>query len=134
MLEITNEGRVEGRTKTPRSRRTISLDAWCVDIITTRQNGAQPTDFILGIGGKELAPSRVTHVYHRLPDRLGIKATRVHSLRHFNATQMLAYRVPLPDVAARLGDDPNTILANYAGVIAGADQKAADLMGSIFAP
>lgn len=131
MLEINGGGRVEGRTKTDRGRRTISLDAACIDIIVRRQKGAQPDAFILGTGSNSLAPVRLTHVYHRLADRLGIKATRVHSLRHFNATQLLANRVPLPDVAARLGDDPKTILSNYAGVIAGADQKAADLMGSI---
>jgi integrase len=130
MMEL-NGGRKEGRTKTPRSRRTISLDAQCVEIITRRQKSAGPTDFILGTGQKSLAPVRVTHVYHRMADTLGIKATRVHSLRHFNATQLLAHGVPLPDVAGRLGDDPKTILSNYAGVIAGADQKAADLMGTI---
>lgn len=50
----------------------------------------------------------------------------LHTLRHTAATLMLTAGVPLHVVAARLGDDPKTVLSTYAHLLPHSDAAAAD--------
>jgi integrase len=62
--------------------------------------------------------------------RLGI-ATHLHALRHYSATELLTSGVDLRTVAGRLGHGGGaTTLKVYAAWVAGADRKAAELLGS----
>lgn len=56
--------------------------------------------------------------------RLGLRYRNPHQTRHSVATALLAAGVPLPDVAAYLGDTPETILRTYCHPT-GADPAAA---------
>ena len=49
----------------------------------------------------------------------------LHVLRHTAATLALTHGVPVHIVAARLGDDPKTILGTYAHLLPQSDELAA---------
>ena len=77
-------------------------------------------------------PHRVTLAFIRLCDELGIRGVRLHDLRHFTATQMLASGVPVKTVAGRLGHaNAATTLNVYAHALESSDADAAHLLGSI---
>jgi integrase len=55
---------------------------------------------------------------------------RLHSLRHFVATQLLAEGVPLPTVSRRLGHRRTSTTSDiYAAFIPASDRDAATIMG-----
>jgi integrase len=52
-------------------------------------------------------------------------------LRHTAATLALTEGVPVHIVAARLGDDPNTVLSTYAHLLPQSDELAADRVAAL---
>jgi integrase len=77
-------------------------------------------------------PHRATLAFKRLCDELGVTGVRLHDLRHFTATQMLAAGVPVKTVAGRLGHaNAATTLNVYAHALESSDAEAAHLLGSI---
>jgi hypothetical protein len=75
--------------------------------------------------GRALIPNRVSLVFLRLRKATGIPIGSIRCLRHASATLALLGRVPMHVVAARLGDDPKTVLASYAKLQATSDGEAA---------
>jgi integrase len=64
--------------------------------------------------------------------RLRMRSTRLHALRHYSATELLAAGVDLRTVAGRLGHgDGTTTLRTYAAWVAEADRRAAEQMAEI---
>ena len=84
-------------------------------------------------GTRPLRPGSVTQRYRRLATRLGLRSTRLHSLRHYTATELLAAGVDLRTVAGRLGhsDGGATTLRIYAGRVVAADRRAALTMADL---
>jgi integrase len=61
--------------------------------------------------------------------KVGLKGVRFHDLRHSNASQLLRQGVPVKVVSARLGHSNATVTLNtYAHVLAGDDERAAEIM------
>jgi integrase len=59
---------------------------------------------------------------------------RLHDLRHFTATRLIAAGVPVRTVSGRLGHaNPSTTLSVYAHFVEASDQAAASVMGDILA-
>jgi integrase len=54
-------------------------------------------------------------------------------LRHTSATLALTSGVPVHIVAARLGDDPNTVLSTYAHLLPQSDELAAERVAAALA-
>lgn len=71
--------------------------------------------------------------FRRLRDELGLDDVRLHDLRHFVATTLLAAGVDLRTVAGRLGHagGGRTTLAVYAHFQQAPDRVAADLLGKL---
>lgn len=77
-------------------------------------------------------PDRVTLAFRRAADRLGLYGVRLHDLRHFSATQLLAAGVPIKSVSARLGHaNATTTLNVYAHQIETVDERAAEVLAGL---
>jgi integrase len=71
-------------------------------------------------------PNWVTKTFIALRDQAGLAGYRLHDLRHFMATEMLAAGVPIPIVSARLAHArASTTLNVYAHAVPGGDRQAA---------
>jgi len=132
-------GIVEKDTKTHAVRR-LSLDRGTVaalrrhrDVCRARATAAGATlaadAFVLSDaadGHTPWRPNRLTQAFARLRSRLGLDGVRLHDLRHFQATELIAAGVDVRTVAGRLGHaDPSTTLRVYAAFMEPADQAAA---------
>jgi len=75
-------------------------------------------------------PDTVTQRYGRNAQRLKLSSTRLHSLRHYSATELIAAGVDLRTVAGRLGHGSGgaTTLRVYSAWSPGADERAATVV------
>ena len=76
--------------------------------------------------GGPVHPQRLTHWFRERRKAAGIPSGTLHVLRHTAATLALTSGVPLHIVAARLGDDPKTVLSTYAHLLPQSDELAAE--------
>jgi integrase len=84
-------------------------------------------------GAHPLKPHSVRQRYRRLAQRLQLRSTRLHALRHSSATELIAAGVDLRTVAGRLGHGGGgvTTLRVYAAWVDEADRRAADTIAGI---
>jgi integrase len=83
-------------------------------------------------GSTPWLPNRVTKAFLRHLRRAGVGRFRLHDLRHFMATQMLAYGVAVVTVSQRLGHArASTTLNVYGHCIPGADRDAAHFISDL---
>ncbi|MHB1911874.1 MAG: tyrosine-type recombinase/integrase [Acidimicrobiales bacterium] len=130
-------------TKT-HAERGVGLDADTAELL--RQHRARVVELGLAAGqapgpvdfvferepgcGEPLPPDRLTQAWHRLCLEAGVTA-RLHDLRHLQASLLLDAGEAVTTVAARLGHrDTATTLKVYGHLMPGADQRAAELVGS----
>jgi len=139
-------GIAEKDTKTHGQRR-IALDAHTVELLTEHRDRLGTRLETLGVAlsgdtylfsgapdnSAPLLPRSVTQRYRRMALRLNLRSTRLHSLRHYSATELIAAGVDLRTVAGRLGHGSGgaTTLKVYAAWVQEADRKAADTMAAI---
>jgi integrase len=78
-------------------------------------------------------PDHVSREFRRLRDKAGVPSTvRLHDLRHFVATELLAAGVPLKVVSERLGHRQlSTTADTYGHYVPAADKEAADVMARL---
>ena len=86
--------------------------------------------FCDGLGGP-FRPERLTEWFGRHRKAAGIPTGTLHTLRHTAATLALTSEVPVHIVAARLGDDPNTVLSTYAHLLPQSDELAAERVAAL---
>jgi integrase len=74
-------------------------------------------------------PDSVTHRFSRLAKQLGLR-TRLHDLRHYAATQLIAGGVGLRTVSGRIGHAGGgaTTLRVYTHFLAAADRQAVEVL------
>ncbi len=85
--------------------------------------------------GDKIHPDTVTGWFKEFAQRQGWKNITVHSLRHTNASLLIANHTPTTTVSKRLGHaNTNTTNQIYAHAIRSADEKAADMLGDILVP
>lgn len=132
--------------KTRHSIRTIALAPATVELLVAQRRrledlarsagGIYPGDGFLfpatPDGDRPLRPDTWTHRYGRIRDELGL-AVRLHDLRHFVATTLLAGGVDLATVAGRLGHGGGgkTTLAIYGHLLEEPDRVASELMAGV---
>jgi integrase len=79
-----------------------------------------------------LVPGSVTKRFQTLRASLGFGDMRLHDLRHFTATRLIAAGVPVRTVSGRLGHaNPSTTLSVYSHFVQASDQDAASVMGEL---
>ncbi len=78
-------------------------------------------------------PDATTRDFGGLLQKAGVTGVRLHDLRHYVATQLLASGTDVRTVAGRLGHrNPATTLNVYSHFVPQADQQAAEALGAIF--
>lgn len=86
-------------------------------------------------GAVPWAPDHATKTFQRFRDDAGLGTVRLHDLRHFAATSLLAAGVPVRTVSGRLGHaNAATTLGVYAHFIEASDQAAAAILAGSLAP
>ena len=134
----TSGGVTFGPPKSARSRRTIALDPETVAALRAHREtqllerdfaGPAYVDrdlvFADSLGGL-IHPQRLTEWFRKHRKAAGIPTGTLHTLRHTSATLALTAGVPVHIVAARLGDDPTTVLSTYAHLLPQSDEIAAE--------
>lgn len=135
------------RPKTRGSVRTISLSLATVELVRSQRRrldelalaggGRYPDDgFVFPArpeGDRPLRPDAWTRRFGRLRDDLGLDSVRLHDLRHYVATSLLAAGVDLATVAGRLGHGGGgkTTLAIYSHFLAEPDEVASEVMAKL---
>ena len=77
-------------------------------------------------------PNWVTRNFAILRSSIDMTQIRLHDLRHFAATRMMAAGVPIRRVSGRLGHaNPSTTLGVYAHFVQASDRDAANILGGI---
>lgn len=137
---------VEQGTKIHQSRR-ISLDATTVAALKAHQlrmteraraasAGISSGGFVFSgavDGSSSWHPDSTSRAFRRICQQAGITGVRLHDLRHYVATRLLAAGVDVRTVAGRLGHrNPSTTLNVYSHFVPEADRDAADELGRIF--
>ena len=145
LVDCADGGYVEKDTKTHAARR-IALDASMVKSLRAHKQRQAERALIGGvrIGGQTRVfsyepdgsvpwrPDGVTARFVRLRDGLGFTGVRLHDLRHFVATRMLAAGVPVPTVSGRLGHaNSSTTLNVYSHFLEASDREAAEALGRL---
>jgi integrase len=145
IVDGNNNELIEKGTKTHASRK-VSIDPMTMVVVDAQQERCEERSKECGSkfsrnnfmfagtldGSLPWRPHRVTLVFGRLCRELGIEGVRLHDLRHFTATQMLAAGVPVKTVAGRLGHaNAATTLNVYAHALESSDIDAAHLLGRI---
>jgi len=137
---------IEQSTKTHQSRR-ISLDAGTVSTLERHRelmiDSAQiagsaltPDGFVFSHsvdGSSPWHPDSTSRAFRRICQQAGVTGVRLHDLRHYVATRLLAAGVDVRTVAGRLGHrNPSTTLNVYSHFVPETDQEAAEALGRIF--
>jgi integrase len=82
-------------------------------------------------GSKPIDPDGITHRFQRLARRLGVRC-RLHDLRHFMVTQLVAGGVDWRTVSGRAGHaDGHMTLSTYAHFQQAQDRQAAEFMDQL---
>ena len=83
--------------------------------------------------GEPIYPKSLTAMFARARKAAGVSTGTLHTLRHTAATLALTADPPTPlhIVAARLGDDPTTLLRTYAHLLPRSDAAAAEAIAAI---
>jgi integrase len=132
-----------GPPKSARSDRTIALDSETVDALRHHRElqllerdlaGPVYEDHDLVFPdelGRPIYPKLLGDRFVKARKAAGVNTGTLHTLRHTSATIALTEGVPLHVVAARLGDDPKTILATYAHLLPRSDAEAAAVVAAV---
>jgi integrase len=137
---------IEHGTKTHQSRR-ISLDAGTVAALRAHEalmieralgtsSTITPDSFVFSHsvdGSSPWHPDSTSRAFRRVCQVADVKNVRLHDLRHYVATRLLAAGVDVRTVAGRLGHrNPSTTLNVYSHFVPETDQEAAETLGRIF--
>lgn len=145
-ISQTRAGLTRKATKSEKGRR-VSLDPYTLTLLAEHRNQREElcTEFGVELTADSCLfspdpdsavpwpPRSISQRYRTMAKRLGLRSTRLHSLRHYSATELLAADVDLCTVTGRLGHGSGgaITLKVYAGWVDHADRKAAETMAGI---
>ena len=145
-ISQTRAGLTRKATKSEKGRR-VSLDPYTLTLLAEHRNQREElcTEFGVELTADSCLfspdpdsavpwpPRSISQRYRTMAKRLGLRSTRLHSLRHYSATELLAADVDLCTVTGRLGHGSGgaITLKVYAGWVEHADRKAAETMAGI---
>lgn len=137
--------------KDPKSHqiREVAIDPQTIGLL--REHRADQCDYVTGLwselapnafvladllddasGATPLRPNRLTQAFGRITERVpGASGVRLHDLRHWFASTQLDAGEPLPAVAARIGDNVETLAKVYAHKGRRGDDDAAQAIANL---
>jgi integrase len=142
---ISRDGVVVKETKTDRPRQ-IAIDRATAEVLATHRTAMTERAELCGValvrdafvfsyeadGSRPWRPDSVTRRFNSLRDEVDLAHVRLHDLRHYVATRLIANGVDIRTVATRLGHaSPTTTLNTYTHFVSDADREAADLLASL---
>ena len=145
IVEVPGGGAFEKDTKTHQVRR-MALDPATVDILRAQRAlsiefaefaDTEITDesFIFSLepdGSAPWLPGYVSSHFTKLRTSVGLEGVRLHDLRHFAATRLMAAGAPVRTVSGRLGHaNPSTTLSVYSHFVQSSDREYADILGAL---
>lgn len=146
-LYLSGKGVFEDETKNETSERCMKVSDDVITILRVwRAEQArqrlkmgdqwQDTDRLFTAwNGAPIRPDVITAWFHRFVTKNGLPPVHIHSLRHTNATLLIAAGTNLTTVAARLGHANTTTTSKiYAHAIKSADEAAAEVLQDILHP
>ncbi|KNZ41391.1 tyrosine-type recombinase/integrase [Acetobacterium bakii] len=141
---IPGEGLFEGDTKTFKSKRSIKLPDFIFDLLKAHRvwqleerlkvgDRWNDNDYVFTRwNGQPMSLDTIGAYLKKFTDKHGLKPVHLHSLRHTNASILIASGVDLKTVSSRLGHSNLSTTGNiYAHVINSADAKASDALDNI---
>ncbi len=146
-LYLSDRGVFDDDTKTNSSKRVIKVPTVAVEML--KEHKRQQITERLKLGdkwvesnkvftqwnGKPIHPDTITGWFARFIKRHDLPPIHLHSLRHTNATLLIAAGTDLRTVSKRLGHSNMTTTANiYTHAIKSADERASELLGDILNP
>ncbi|MBR3803235.1 MAG: tyrosine-type recombinase/integrase [Clostridia bacterium] len=144
-LYLSNRGVFDNDTKTESSHRVIRLPESA--LLLLKEHKREQATQRLKIGdkwinsgkvfttwdGKPIHPDTVSGWFHNFVRRHNLPEITVHSLRHTNATLMIANGTDIKTVSKRLGHANITTTGNiYTHAIKTADERAAEALQDLF--
>ena len=141
IVRVPGESLLDKATKTHAKRR-VAVGADTVELLSAHRLAQAKDALACGTtlaadayvfshvpdGSAPINPDGITHRFRRLARRLGVRC-RLHDLRHFMVTQLVAGGVDWRTVAGRAGHaDGHMTLATYAHFQQAQDRQAAEFM------
>lgn len=146
-LYLTDRGVFDDSTKTESSKRVIKIPGAALEILKEHKIQQAKEYFKLGDlwvksnkvftqwNGKPIHPDTITGWFSRFIKKNNLPPIHLHSLRHTNATLLIASGADLRTVSKRLGHSNMTTTSNiYTHAIKSADERAAELLNDILHP
>lgn len=146
-LYLTGKGVFTDETKNFTSKRVIKLPLAVMDLLHIHKAAQGVERFRHGdawqesgklftqCNGKPIHPDSVTSWFHDFIERNNLPDACLHSLRHTNATLLIASGTDLRTVSKRLGHAQLSTTGNiYTHAIQTADERAADTLNDMLKP
>ena len=145
-LYLPDKGVFTDTTKNTTSDRAIKVSAATFDLLREYEAWQAEQRMLIGDqwqqsdrlftawNGKPMHPDTLTRWFHKFVRKNKLPQVSIHSLRHTNATLLIANQIPITTVAKRLGHaNASTTSKIYAHAIQSADAAAAEALDIILA-
>lgn len=139
LLNIKGQGVVEGKVKTTRSKRTVSLPEECFELLKHYKVLQSERKSMLGKAWKEspyvfkmvtggcMKPDWLSKTWKTFLDNNDMRSIRLHDLRHTCATYLLSIGTPIATVSRKLGhSDIYTTYNTYTHSLEKDDKEAVE--------
>ncbi len=139
-LYLPDKGIYEDTTKNKSSERIIKIPSAMIELLKEykKQTDCDDSDsdkVFKALDGSPLHPDTLTGWFHKFIKKNDFPPISIHSLRHTNATLLIAGGTDIKTVANRLGHSTPSVTSNiYAHAIKSADEVAAEKLNNIFSP
>lgn len=150
-LYIPTKSIFDDKTKNATSARTIKVSSNVIELLKEWKKQQALTALLIGSAwkgergqtgkiftkqdGTPIHPDYVTKYFKDFIERNALPSVTVHSLRHTNASLMIASGVDIRTVSKRLGHAQTSTTTNiYAHALRSADERASELIDNILTP
>jgi len=133
---LSGKGLIIGEPKSESSRRQVAMPDYILNALQTQYTHRnRKTDYVFCTSNATpFIPRNVVRHFKRMLNKAGLpETTRIHDLRHFFVSWLLAQNTPPKDVQVIAGHaDFSTTMDIYGHLMPGADRQAAKKMDVLF--